>query len=402
MTAVHNGTGADEVRHIEFEAAPARYARGWHCIGLEREFRDGKPHSIEAFGTKLVVWADSQGEIKVLDAYCRHMGGDLSQGTVKGDEVACPFHDWRWGGDGRCKQIPYARRVPLRARTRTWHAMAQDGLVFVWHDHEGNAPIPEQAIPLIDGGPSDPTWTDWAWATTVVNTNCREIIDNVVDMAHFFYVHHAFPTYFKNTFEGHTATQLQKGVNRDDMRPAEVAIGAPKRLGNTSVATYHGPSFMIDDLIYHYEHGDTRTVLINCHYPIDENSFMLLYGISMQRPEVQDDDPAAADALAAKMVATVRLGFEQDVEIWKNKTRIDNPLLCEEDGPVYQLRRWYEQFYVDVDQVTSEMTERFEFELDTTKPIEAWQREVEENVARRAEAAAAEAAAAAVPQTQDA
>ena len=48
----------------------------------------------------------------------------------------------------------------------------------------------------------------------------------------------------------------------------------------------------------------------------------------------------------------VKMGFEQDVEIWKNKARIDNPLLCEEDGPVYQLRRWYEQFYVDVADVS--------------------------------------------------
>ena len=56
----------------------------------------------------------------MLDGYCRHMGGDLTQGTVKGDEIACPFHDWRWGGDGKCKQIPYARRVPLRARTQSY------------------------------------------------------------------------------------------------------------------------------------------------------------------------------------------------------------------------------------------------------------------------------------------
>ncbi len=384
MSNAQNGT--TEVRHIEHEAVPNRFARGWHCIGLERDFRDGKPHTVTGFGKKLVVWADSHGEIKVLDGYCRHMGGDLSQGTIKGDEVACPFHDWRWGGDGRCKQIPYARRVPLRARTQAWPTMVQDGMVFVWNDPEGKAPIPEQAIPLVDGGPGTPGWTDWAWYQTTVQTNCREIIDNLVDMAHFFYVHHAFPTYFKNTFEGHTATQLQKGVNRDDMRPAEVAIGAPKRLGNTSVATYHGPSFMIDDLIYHYEHGDVRTVLINCHYPIDESSFVLQYGISVEKPEGQD--PAEAERLADKMVQTVRIGFEQDVEIWKNKTRIDNPLLCEEDGPVYQLRRWYEQFYVDVADVTPEMTDRFEFELDTTKPNEAWQREVDANVARRAETAA--------------
>ena len=83
-------------------------------------FRDGKPHAIEAFGGKLVVWADSQGKLNVLDGYCRHMGGDLTQGTVKGDEIACPFHDWRWGGDGKCKAIPYARRVPLRARTQKY------------------------------------------------------------------------------------------------------------------------------------------------------------------------------------------------------------------------------------------------------------------------------------------
>src|SRR5690606_418704 len=94
-TTVSIGTSEQsEIREIVAGSAPARFARGWHCLGLSKDFKDGKPHSIEAFGTKLVVWADSNDEIKILDAYCRHMGGDLSQGTVKGDEIACPFHDW--------------------------------------------------------------------------------------------------------------------------------------------------------------------------------------------------------------------------------------------------------------------------------------------------------------------
>src|SRR4051794_33390647 len=141
----------DDVRHIEAEAAPTRYARGWHCLGLERDFRDGKPHQVKAFGQKLVVFAGEDGSVNVLDAYCRHMGGDLSQGTVKGNEIACPFHDWRWGGDGRCKQIPYARRVPLRARTATWPTLVQDGMLFVWNDPEGNPPPAEVTIPRIEG-----------------------------------------------------------------------------------------------------------------------------------------------------------------------------------------------------------------------------------------------------------
>ena len=32
----------------------------------------------------------------------------------------------------------------------------------------------------------------------------------------------------------------------------------------------------------------------------------------------------------------------------ETQDRIDNPPLVEEDGAVYQMRRWYQQFYVDV------------------------------------------------------
>ncbi|XKK60837.1 3-ketosteroid-9-alpha-hydroxylase subunit A [Streptomyces sp. ARC32] len=379
MSAVESAH--DDVRAIEAAAAPTRFARGWHCLGLAETYKDGKPHAVTAFGQKLVVFQAGDGALNVLDAYCRHMGGDLSQGTVKGDQVACPFHDWRWGGDGRCKQIPYSKRVPLRARTAAWPTLDQDGMLFVWNDPEGNPPPADVTIPRIEGATSD-EWTDWLWYETVVDANCREVVDNVVDMAHFFYVHYSFPTYFKNVFEGHTATQYMRGTGRPDARPQE-QDGKPKTSGSNSVASYHGPSFMIDDLTYHYENADdVRSVLINCHYPVDANRFVLQYGIVVRRSASLSAE--AADELAAGMGQFIKLGFEQDIEIWKNKTRIDNPLLCEEDGPVYQLRRWYEQFYVDAADVTAEMTDRFEFELDTTRPVEAWRREVEANLARKA------------------
>ncbi|HEX5567010.1 MAG TPA: Rieske 2Fe-2S domain-containing protein [Streptomyces sp.] len=390
MTAVESEH--DDVRAIEAAAAPTRFARGWHCLGLSEKFKDGKPHSVQAFGQKLVVFSGSDGKLNVLDAYCRHMGGDLSQGTVKGNEVACPFHDWRWGGDGRCKQIPYSRRVPLRARTAAWPTLDQDGMLFVWNDPEGNPPPAEVAIPRIEGATSD-AWTDWLWYETVVDANCREVVDNVVDMAHFFYVHYSFPTYFKNVFEGHTATQYMRGTGRPDARP-QAQNGQPTTTGSTSVATYHGPSFMIDDLTYHYDTGDVQSVLINCHYPVSADRFVLQYGIIVKRSETLEGEEA--DKLAANMADFIKLGFEQDIAIWKNKARIDNPLLCEEDGPVYQLRRWYEQFYVDVADIKPEMVERFEHELDTTRPVESWQKEVEDNLARKA----AEQAAAGVTQSR--
>ncbi|WP_067826525.1 Rieske 2Fe-2S domain-containing protein [Nocardia inohanensis] len=376
-------TTESEVRVIDAGAPPTRFARGWHCLGLADSFRDGKPHAIKAFGTEIVVFAAADGQLNVLNAYCPHMGGNLADGTVKGDSLACPFHDWRWNGKGKCTGIPYARRVPPLARTKAWPTMEENKQLFVWHDPENKQPPAELAIPRVDAA-FDDQWTDWTWNSMIVDANCREVVDNVVDMAHFFYVHYGFPTFFKNVFEGHTASQFMTSVSREDMM-GETA----KALGGKNVlqseASYYGPSYMIDYLKSESANGlVVEGYLINCHYPINENQFVLMYGAIAKKPE--GVSPEQAREIAEKFVGGLGKGFEQDAAIWKRKSRINNPLLCEEDGPVYQLRRWYEQFYTDVAEVKEEMTDRFEYEVDTTRAVTAWEAEVAENLAKRAEA----------------
>jgi 3-ketosteroid 9alpha-monooxygenase subunit A len=387
---------ADDVRLIEKGAAPTRFARGWHCLGLTRDFSDGKPHSVTAFGGKLVVWKGADGEVKVLDAYCRHMGGDLSQGEVVGDNIACPFHGWRWGGDGKCQEIPYARRIPPRARTKSWPTLDRNGHLFVWHDPEGSAPTDDVTIPVFDGYEPGGTgeWTDWTWDSVLVEgSHCREIIDNMVDMAHFFYIHKGLPTYFKNVFEGPVCTQYYAGTNWE-----HAATGAPIEIGEfegqhtRSEATYFGPSYLVDWLQDTYGEMTIKSILITSHYPVSESSFMLQYGMIVKKIEGLDDETNAK--VARKMTRLIGEGFLGDVRIWQNKTRIDNPLLCEDDGPVYQLRRWYEQFYVDVADIDPESTKRFEFEIDTTRAVESWQKQLVE----KAQQATSEAAAAAAEQ----
>jgi 3-ketosteroid 9alpha-monooxygenase subunit A len=375
--------GMEQVRTIEAGSPPARFARGWHCLGLSERFRAGGPHAIEAFGTKLVVFADSGGELHVLDGYCRHMGGDLSQGTVKGDAIACPFHDWRWGGDGRCAQIPYARRVPPAARTRSWRTLDRNGHLFVWNDPEGRPPPQDVTIPVIEGFGSA-EWTSWTWDSILVEgANCREVIDNVVDMAHFFYIHFAFPTYFKNVMEGHIATQYLQTRSRPDVGSASnYSDGGDTTL--RSEASYYGPSYMIDYLWHDYHGMVMESVLINTHYPVTPTSFVLQWGAIVKKPAGLTD--SQAERVCAKFAKFVGLGFQQDVEIWINKSRIDNPLLCAEDGPVYQVRRWYEQFYCDVADIEPDMTARFEFEIDTTRAVAGWEAEVAENLARQGNA----------------
>ncbi|MEV4235642.1 MULTISPECIES: Rieske 2Fe-2S domain-containing protein [unclassified Nocardia] len=374
----------DQVRVIDTGAPPTRYARGWHCVGLADSFRDGKPHTVEIFGTELVVFASADGTLNVLDAYCRHMGGNLGDGIIKGDTIACPFHDWRWRGNGRCAAIPYARRVPPLARTKSWITLEQNRQLFVWNDPEGNPPPADITIPRLEGAFSD-QWSDWTWnQITIEGANCREVIDNVVDMAHFFYVHFAFPTYFKNVFEGNIASQYMTSIGRADVQ-GELAKEAGAENTLHSEAHYYGPSYMIDYLVNESSGQTVESVLINCHYPVSPTKFVLQYGAIVKK--LPGLSPEEADAMAVRFADGLGRGFEQDVAIWERKTRIDNPLLCEEDGPVYQLRRWYEQFYTDIAEVESKMTDRFEFEVDTTRAVTAWEAEVAENLAaQRADA----------------
>ncbi|MFI6429374.1 Rieske 2Fe-2S domain-containing protein [Rhodococcus oryzae] len=368
-----------DYRDIDTGRPIDRYARGWHCVGLADTFRDGRPHGLDAFGTRLVVFAEAGGELRALDAYCRHMGADLSGGTIKDGAIACPFHDWRWDGPtGRCTGVPYARRVPRLARTRRWPTAERNGQLLIWHDPEGSEASTDLLPPAIDGIESG-AWTDWVWnSERIEGSHCREIIDNTVDMAHFFYIHHAYPTYFKNVLDGHCASQFMHSKARPDV------FGTGKHFSEDahlrSEATYFGPAYMVN-LIHNHVAPDSviEVALINSHYPISSESFMLQWGIAVQKlPGLTEEQN---DRMARAFSQNFSRGFLEDIEVWRSKTRIENPLLTEEDGPVYQLRRWYRQFYVDVGDVSPEMTARYEYEIDTARANDVWQAEVARNLA---------------------
>ena len=88
-----------------------------------------------------------------------------------------------------------------------------------------------------------------------------------------------------------------------------------------------------------------HSILLNCHVPIDMNSFELRYGVMVKKVPGLSEEQNMEIARAYSKQA--QAAFYEDVAIWDNKTRIDNPLLCEGDGPLYQMRDWYSQFYLD-------------------------------------------------------
>jgi 3-ketosteroid 9alpha-monooxygenase subunit A len=78
-------------------------------------------------------------------------------------------------------------------------------------------------------------------------------------------------------------------------------------------------------------------------------------------PGISDEQNAQ---IASTYIQYIQQGFYQDVAIWDNKVRIDNPLLCEGDGPISHLRRWYQQFYLDEAEVPPAAREHRVVELN--------------------------------------
>lgn len=341
------------LHEIQSATPPERFARGWHCLGLASDFEDGKPHGIDIFGTRIVVFKGEDGQLNALNAWCPHMGADLSIGEVKGNDLVCKFHGWNWGGDGVCNHIPYAKRVPPKARTTAYHIEVQNKLLFIWNDPEGNAPTEDLAIPRIEQVFSD-EWSDWSMLNWEIDINCRELIDNVADMAHFGPVHGGDGVvYFANIFEKHKATQIMVGT-------FENLGGKDEYL--TTIASYFGPAYQITHMFGQMQGMPVESLLMNSHTPKDKDSFTLRFGVMVKKFPGMDDEACAQ--MVQGYVDMTNKAFGEDVEIWHNKIRTDNPLLCDGDGPVIQLRQWYDQFYMDAKEVGGKFDKARVIEID--------------------------------------
>src|SRR5699024_5684888 len=82
-------------------------------------------------------------------------------------------------------------------------------------------------------------------------------------------------------------------------------------------AAYYGPSYMINPLTNYYSGYKVESVLINCHYPVTADSFVLQWGVMVKKPTGVSAE--LADTLAEKFTGGISEGFLQAGEYWQHK-----------------------------------------------------------------------------------
>ena len=104
---------------------------GWHIVARSDAIKNGEALQVDDFATQLVVWRGEDGKVRALDLYCKHMGAALSCGEVDGNGIRCPFHAWKWNEEGNCDDIPYAKKIPTKAVTRSWQVKEESNDIMV-------------------------------------------------------------------------------------------------------------------------------------------------------------------------------------------------------------------------------------------------------------------------------
>lgn len=300
------------------------YPRGWFVVAFSDELPVGEVKTLNYFGEKHVLYRGEDGVARVMDAYCPHLGGSLGRGRVVGDSVECPFHAWRFGADGKCNHIPYSAKIPPKAQVAVRQVKEVNNIIFMWNDPKGGEP--QFDVPVMPECESD-EWMPWSFACLRVPTHPHELVENVVDVGHFTPVHRTKVEKFENVFDGHIATQINSGT--------AYPIGGGVDHYHIE-ATYYGPGFQISKW-----KGFMEARLINANTMVDKESMDLRFAVMLKK----GSDPRQTKAFQKGYIENMSKGFQEDIDIWKEKRFTPNPVLCEGDGPFIKLRKWYSQFY---------------------------------------------------------
>ena len=165
----------------------------WYVLALSEEV-GADPQGVHALGQDFVLFRDHDNTVRCLSDVCVHKGGSLCRGKVVAGTVQCPYHGWRYDGDGRCVLIPSLGpdgKIPKRARVDSYPTDERWGWIWVFL---GDLPDSERP-PLPDFFPEfEAQDGQWRFNRGKAQFHCNWVraIENGVDRTHAVFVHTDF------------------------------------------------------------------------------------------------------------------------------------------------------------------------------------------------------------------
>ncbi|MGB9383032.1 Rieske 2Fe-2S domain-containing protein [Candidatus Binatus sp.] len=122
---------------------PAGFHQSWYAIARSDEVRAGEVIGRDFLDGRAIAYRAENGEAVVMNAYCRHLGADLSMGKVVGNDIQCAFHHWQYAPDGGCTKIPASEKIPKAARMFKYPTVEKWGLIWAFNGAKPLFDVPE-------------------------------------------------------------------------------------------------------------------------------------------------------------------------------------------------------------------------------------------------------------------
>ena len=311
---------------------------GWYAIDYSNSLNVGDVRPVEYFGRELVLFRTESGEASLLSAHCPHLGAHLGYGgIVKGESISCPFHAWEFNNEGYCTAVPYAKRMPPKVEGKqcvpSYPVIERNQVIWAWYHPEGAAPLFDiDDIPELQSDEWTPLDTyDWK-----INTIIQETGENAADMAHFITVHGS-PGMPQGTVEMDGPRRVtdfdSKAHSIDDQGNVDLSGESHEAIHLRSEGV--GPGFTFQRFSRMFD-----VLMMGTVTPIDDQNVHLRFNFSVPRKQSEDNA-----MMATGTVHEIVRQVEQDIPIWEHKVYLDDPALCDGDGPIAKYRKWFQQFY---------------------------------------------------------
>jgi phenylpropionate dioxygenase-like ring-hydroxylating dioxygenase large terminal subunit len=161
------------------------FAGVWTPVALADALRGDRPLGVKVAGVPLVLFRGRDGRPAALVDRCIHRGVALSLGRLEDHCLECPFHGWRYDGDGRVVHVPWNPDAKLPTlRTQTVPARELAGQLWVRTSFD---------LPSAD----EPEVNDWVLSPNVRvsgssvewKVHWTRAMENMLDWPHLPFVH---------------------------------------------------------------------------------------------------------------------------------------------------------------------------------------------------------------------
>ena len=169
-------------RRFPKEGENGLYSQSWYPICMSDEVEPGQVIGRELFGGRVVVFRGENGEAVVLSPYCAHLGMDLAQGKVVGNNLQCLFHHYEYDQSGTCVKTGWGPMPPSGTCVFKFPSQERYNIIWAFNGTKPLFDLPDLRYP-------DDELYMHTWQSCRMSCNITEIVAQVPVWGHLRFMH---------------------------------------------------------------------------------------------------------------------------------------------------------------------------------------------------------------------